>query len=135
MVQVIYDIDIDGDGVLNVIEELDKTDPKNACSFNSSNITLEVTIKIDCDGDGAIDENDLDSDNDGILDSEEGNDDIDNDGIPNYLDLDSDGDNCPDVIEAGFEDGDNDGILGSSPLSLILLKKLFLVLAILSQMI
>ena len=111
------DIDIDGDGVLNVIEELDKTDPKNACSFNSSNITLEVTIKIDCDGDGAIDENDLDSDNDGILDSEEGNDDIDNDGIPNYLDLDSDGDNCPDVIEAGFEDGDNDGILGSSPLS------------------
>ena len=111
------DIDIDGDGVLNVIEELDKTDPKNACSFNSSNITLEVTIKIDCDGDGTIDENDLDSDNDGILDSNEGNDDIDNDGIPNYLDLDSDGDNCPDVIEAGFEDGDNDGILGSSPLS------------------
>ncbi len=111
------DIDIDGDGVLNVIEELDKTDPKNACSFNSSNITLEVTIKIDCDGDETIDENDLDSDNDGILDSEEGNDDIDNDGIPNYLDLDSDGDNCPDVIEAGFEDGDNDGILGSSPLS------------------
>ena len=32
------------------------------------------------DNGGFIDENDLDSDNDGILDSEEGNDDIDNDG-------------------------------------------------------
>jgi len=111
------DIDIDGDGVSNTNEALDKTDPKNACSFNTSNITLEVTILIDCDGDGSPDENDLDSDNDGILDTEEGNDDLDNDGIPNYLDLDSDGDNCPDVQEAGFEDGDNDGILGSSPLT------------------
>ena len=38
----------------------------------------------------------LDSDNDGILDSDEGNptDDFDGDGIPNYLDLDSDGDGC-----------------------------------------
>ena len=111
------DTDIDGDGVTNTNEGLDSTDPKNACSFNSLNITLEVTIQIDCDGDGTSDENDLDSDNDGILDSEEGNGDIDNDGIPNYLDLDSDGDNCPDVLEAGFEDGDNDGILGISPLS------------------
>jgi len=111
------DPDIDGDGVTNTNEGLDNTDPKNACSFNSLNITIEVTTQIDCDGDGAPDENDLDSDNDGILDTEEGNDDIDNDGIPNYLDLDSDGDNCPDVLEAGFEDGDNDGLLGSSPLS------------------
>ena len=56
---------------------------------------------------------DLDDDNDGILDSLEGNDDFDNDGIPNSLDSDSDGDGCPDVVEAGYIDSDNDGILGS----------------------
>ena len=38
------DIDIDGDGVLNVIEDLDKTDPKNACSFNNSNIFFYIVI-------------------------------------------------------------------------------------------
>ncbi|UOB18648.1 lectin-like domain-containing protein [Abyssalbus ytuae] len=41
--------------------------------------------------------------------------DTDNDGIPNHLDLDSDGDGCYDVIEAGFTDPDNDGILGEGP--------------------
>lgn len=39
--------------------------------------------------------------------------DIDNDGIINSLDLDSDGDGCYDVLEAGFIDGDGDGILGT----------------------
>lgn len=42
--------------------------------------------------------------------------DIDDDGIPNYIDLDSDGDNCNDVIEAGFIDSDNDGQVGEAPL-------------------
>ncbi|MCD8399114.1 gliding motility-associated C-terminal domain-containing protein [Tenacibaculum finnmarkense] len=39
--------------------------------------------------------------------------DTDKDGIPNNLDLDSDGDGCFDVLEAGFSDPDNDGILGT----------------------
>ena len=34
------------------------------------------------------------------------------DTIPDYFDLDSDGDECFDVTEAGFEDVDGDGILG-----------------------
>lgn len=38
--------------------------------------------------------------------------DLDNDGIINSLDLDSDGDGCFDVVEAGFSDPDGDGILG-----------------------
>ncbi|AJR04629.1 T9SS type B sorting domain-containing protein [Siansivirga zeaxanthinifaciens] len=32
----------------------------------------------------------------------------------NYYDIDSDGDDCDDVIEAGFSDGNNDGFLGDS---------------------
>ncbi|MCD8425870.1 hypothetical protein LNJ40_11260, partial [Tenacibaculum dicentrarchi] len=37
--------------------------------------------------------------------------DTDNDGVPNYLDLDSDGDGCNDVLESGGIDANNDGIL------------------------
>ncbi len=43
--------------------------------------------------------------------------DTDNDGIPDYLDLDSDGDGCNDVFEAGFTDGNNDGLLGGAPVT------------------
>jgi hypothetical protein len=32
-------------------------------------------------------------------------------GIPDYLDLDSDGDGCSDAIEAGFTDADEDGLV------------------------
>ncbi len=65
---------------------------------------------------------DLDSDNDGITDLDECGgafpcSDIDGDGIDNHLDLDSDGDGCFDTIEAGFTDPDNDGSLGSSPIT------------------
>ncbi|TXB60633.1 DUF4347 domain-containing protein [Phaeodactylibacter luteus] len=37
--------------------------------------------------------------------------DTDNDGIPNEFDLDSDNDNCDDVVESGGVDADGDGIL------------------------
>ena len=40
---------------------------------------------------------------------------IDGDGVINSFDLDTDGDGCYDVVEAGFSDGDNDGILCVSP--------------------
>lgn len=38
----------------------------------------------------------------------------DSDSTTNYLDLDSDGDGCNDVIEAGFTDTNFDGLLGST---------------------
>ena len=41
---------------------------------------------------------------------------LDGDNIPNFRDLDSDGDGCFDVIEAGYEDVDNDGLAGESPI-------------------
>ncbi|NKI33327.1 Calx-beta domain-containing protein [Croceivirga thetidis] len=43
--------------------------------------------------------------------------DNDGDGLANYLDLDSDNDGCFDTVEAGHSDGDNDGRLGNSPVS------------------
>ena len=41
--------------------------------------------------------------------------DLDTDTIFSYLDLDSDGDTCSDVIEAGFSDGNVDDLLGDNP--------------------
>ena len=43
--------------------------------------------------------------------------DTDSNNTPNYLDLDSDGDACFDVLEAGFSDPNNDGILGDAPVN------------------
>ena len=65
----------------------------------------------DTDGDGVDDAADLDDDNDGILDTDEGDDtvDTDGDGIPDNKDTDSDGDGCSDAKEAGYTDADNDG--------------------------
>lgn len=41
----------------------------------------------------------------------------DSDGIPDHLDNDSDGDTCLDVTEAGHNDADSDGYLGTSPVT------------------
>jgi gliding motility-associated-like protein len=39
------------------------------------------------------------------------------DGIPDFLEVDADGDGCFDTFEAGFTDGDVDGALGNSPVT------------------
>ena len=80
---------------------------------------------LDHDHDGVTDSEDPDDDNDGILDVDEdtngdgdfSNDDADGDGIPNNFDLDSDNDGIVDVIEAGGEDPDGDGIIGTGPIT------------------
>ena len=106
-------------------------------------VNIATSNPLDTDGDSIPDYQDLDSDNDAINDVEEGgNEDPDNDGIvgtgtpfinedgqpdgstsdptdtdedgiPDYLDLDSDGDNISDVVEGGNLDPDNDGIVGT----------------------
>ncbi len=68
-----------------------------------------VPTGLDSDGDGVIDSNDIDDDNDGITDVMEGEGDFDGDGIVNRLDLDADNDGLPDIIEALGSDADNDG--------------------------
>ena len=67
--------------------------------------TVFITIFSDFDCDNIPDNIDIDDDNDGIVDWEEGDlsRDTDGDGTPDSLDLDSDNDGIPDNIEAQEE--------------------------------
>ncbi|MCJ8288389.1 MAG: gliding motility-associated C-terminal domain-containing protein [Crocinitomicaceae bacterium] len=94
------DLDSDNDGIYDVIEGGDGLSDTN--------------------GDGMIDINDvgfLDANSNGVNDISESTPPVhsDNDGLPDYLDLDSDDDGCFDTVEAGYQDPDDDGILGTSP--------------------
>jgi uncharacterized repeat protein (TIGR01451 family) len=132
------DLDSDADGILDAVEagfidadedgEVDGTGvdtdgkvtgsdgygtPADTDSSGTADF-LEPAVQngpLDSDGDGVPNYRDLDDDNDGILDSVEGDDtvDTDGDGTPDYLDIDSDGDGCYDAVEAGFTDANNDG--------------------------
>ncbi len=89
----------------------------NSGTCTSPATAITVTIAPDYDGDGLSDEDDLDDDNDGILDTVENavcdpasaTCDTDGDGIANKFDLDSDGDGITDVIESDGTDANKDG--------------------------
>ncbi|MDF4204973.1 gliding motility-associated C-terminal domain-containing protein [Maribacter sp. SA7] len=145
--------DVDNDGLADVVDN-DTTDgPEGSapCTQQTGCVQTNSTSNIfdtdgdgttdnsgDFDGDGLINAYDLDSDNDGILDTVEaqtttgfsapgaidpltgipavGADtdgidpiDTDGDGNPDYLDLDADNDGITDTLEAGSEDADGDG--------------------------
>ena len=81
--------------------------------------SLLTCAQTDTDGDGVIDGQDLDDDNDGITDADEGDGlvDSDGDGSPDSKDTDSDNDGCFDAIEGDgtYSLGDlgaNGGITG-----------------------
>ena len=86
-------------------------------SSNTATCSFDVTVTPanDNDGDGICDNEDLDDDNDGIPDIEEGGDVLDTDGdaTPNRFDLDSDNDGIYDLVESGHSsaDANNDGII------------------------
>jgi hypothetical protein len=103
--------DCDEDGITNQTEGFD---PDMDSNPNTG------TAPIDTDSDSIPDYLDLDSDNDGILDTEEKGtltnsstnpSDVDSDGTPDFRDLDSDNDSTKDVLESGrnFIDTNNDG--------------------------
>ncbi len=94
----------------------------NSCSIPTQRVSdrsgASVTVAVcDSDGDGIANSTDLDDDNDGIPDTQEGYNvsnpsasrDTDGDGIFDYIDLDSDNDGVNDVREAGGIDANNDG--------------------------
>lgn len=103
------DSDLDGDGLPNYLD-LD--------SDNDGVTDLIEAGGVDADGDGLIDVF-TDADSDGladVVDADEGGTilpfpDSDGDGLFDIDDLDSDNDGTPDIVESGGIDGDGDGIV------------------------
>lgn len=101
------DLDSDNDGIFDIIES---GSPGNSTNTNGISV-------------GNFGTNGLDNALETFPDSGNINytlADTDGDGIYNYMSLDSDGDGCNDVIEAGFLDSNNDGILGDDSPTIIL---------------
>ncbi len=99
-----YDLDSDNDGISDLIE------------------TGQLGLFSDTDLNGIIDGNSFGIN--GWIDNAETTpdsnligynlNDFDSDNIFSYIDFDSDGDGCSDVIEAGFSDANNDNYLGNN---------------------
>jgi uncharacterized repeat protein (TIGR01451 family)/MYXO-CTERM domain-containing protein len=85
-----------------VTSDGDDPNPADDTAIETTTVAGEVELH-DADDDGVADEVDLDDDNDGILDSEEGSGERDTDGdaTPDSFDLDSDNDGILDAVEAG----------------------------------
>ena len=109
-------LDSDFDGVLNFLD-ID-ADNDGIYDLSEFGLTLAQVAALDTDNDGVIDTL-VDSNNNGLHDDFEAltTADTDADGTPNFLDLDADADTCFDVVEAGFTDSNNDGLLGGTPLT------------------
>ena len=116
------DVDDDNDGILSKDENNDPNkdgNPADAKDTDGDKIPdyLDKTDdRPDTDKDGIKDADDIDDDNDGILDTAEGNSvtDTDGDGTPDSRDLDSDNDGVLDSIEG--HDANHDGKADVTPL-------------------
>jgi Secretion system C-terminal sorting domain len=111
--------DADGDGIINMLD-LD--------SDNDGITDVAEAYGVDVNGDGLID-NFTDTDGDGLSDNVDANlsalsgasntglglgasnINLDGDAVPNFLDVDSDNDGIPDVVETGGPDANNNGII------------------------
>ena len=112
-------LDTDSDGVFDYLD----LDSDNDGIFD----TTESGHNLDTNLDGVIDNAITTVGKNGLVDELETIPDsfilnytvsnLDSDAIFSFLDLDSDGDDCPDVTEAGFTDTDNDSIIGKSPIT------------------
>ena len=113
-------IDSDNDGVLDYLD-LDSDNDGVYDLFEAGHTQL------DSDLNGTIDNSSTSVGMNGLVDALETIadnfilnytvSDLDADTIFSYLDPDSDGDDCTDVIEAGYTDADNDDFIGSSPVT------------------
>ena len=93
------DLDSDNDGIFDIIESGSLGNGSNTSGVTTNTIGtngLDNTLETAPDS-GILNFTIADSDGDTIL---------------NYIEIDSDDDGCNDVIEAGFTDTNNDGIVG-----------------------
>lgn len=118
-------LDVNGDGI-NDRSDKDLDGIPNQYDRDSDNDGIPDVVEsygVDVNGDGIID-NFVDTDFDGFSQNVDANNtgvnnsgvglgpqDFDGDGIPNYLDLDSDNDGIPDVVETAGGDSNNNGLL------------------------
>jgi hypothetical protein len=118
-------VDSNGDGVDDRFDA-DKDGIINMLDLDSDNDGIPDVVEaygVDVNGDGKID-NFSDTDGDGLTQSVDANNtganntgtglalpNLDGDAVPNFLDLDSDNDGIPDVVEAGGIDANNNGII------------------------
>lgn len=93
--------DDDGDGLANIYDNDDEDGPSGStpCSPYPSCLLTSTTSKL------------LDTNADGTTDVDAN---TDNDNYADYLDLDSDNDGIPDLVEAGATDLDNDAKVSTS---------------------
>jgi hypothetical protein len=112
LVQDRLDLDSDNDGIYDVVE---------AGGTDANNDGLIDGYTTDADNDGLADIVDNQDAGNGASEVKNGtplpNPDTDLDGLPNTIDIESDADGCYDVKEAGYSDANNDGILGTAPVS------------------
>ncbi len=110
----------EGDASSETYEALVKAITVRSLSSSSNKNTFSTSPSITVTGNTCVEEDDLDSDDDGILDVIEmltasNGGDTDNDGIPDHLDLDSDNDGILDVVEVNGIDLNFDGIADGTP--------------------
>ncbi|QLG46322.1 T9SS type B sorting domain-containing protein [Costertonia aggregata] len=115
----ILDLDSDNDGIPDIIEAGGTdTDGDGQLDYPTPG---DPSTMLDTDDDGLADEVDPDNNTTSAVDDGPGtalNDpDQDGDGVVNRLDLDSDNDGIPDVLEAGGNDPDGDGRIGTGPIT------------------
>ncbi|OEJ98853.1 hypothetical protein A8C32_06605 [Flavivirga aquatica] len=96
------DLDSDNDGIFDVEES-----GSGLPDTNFDGIIDDISTKIGANG---WDDNAETTPDSGILNGDIRN--TDTNTLFDYMVLDSDGDGCNDVTEAGFSDADNDGLLG-----------------------
>ena len=99
-------VDTDGDGIPDY-QDADSSPSTGAGNGGSGGQPASGDDRPDVDADGIANQDDLDDDNDGILDTEEGVIDANGDGVADANSRDTDGDGTPDGNDL---DSDNDGI-------------------------
>ena len=104
-----FDLDSDNDGIYDLVESGQIDAANNVVDTNNDGI-IDAANAGTVGANGLFDplENAPDS---GVLTNPTA--DSDGDVIPDSNEINSDGDGCNDVLEAGFTDGDNNGLLGN----------------------